>query len=512
MTQHAFEPSSGALEDESIGIVGAGFGGLAAAAFLGEAGADVTVYEKQDHIGGVAGRINADGFEFDTGPSWYLMPGIFDRFFAAFDRRPDEFYDLVQLDPHYRVFWTDGDRIDVPADEAAAAEIFESYEPGAGDTFEQYLDEAAEAYEIGMERFVVPNRSRFRDYVSLDVLRSAHGLSLLETMDDHVADYFEEPKLQQLLQYTLVFLGGAPYNTPALYKLMSHVDFGLGVYFPRGGMQTVVDGVGSVASDCGAEIRTSSPVTAIDPDRDDITLTVDGRERRHDRVVCNAPVAHVERDLLADGAVDRSAEYWDEKTYAPSAFMLYLGVEGELDELAHHTLVLPTDWKPHFDSIFEDPHWPETPAYYVNVPSLTDPTLAPDGHETVVILVPLAPGLSDSSAQCAQFREQVLADLAENTGVDLHGRIVFEERACVSDFREQFNKPRGTALGLAHTLRQTGPLRPGHRSPGVDRLYYVGGDTNPGIGVPMCLLSGEHVAETICEEATDTGGIRGLLS
>ena len=503
--------SDPALSGESIGIVGAGFGGLAAAAYLADAGADVTIYEQQPQVGGVAGVIEEDGFRFDTGPSWYLMPGLFERFFEHFGSEPADFYDLVRLDPHYRIFWTDGDSVDIPANTDQAAELFESYEDGAGEAFEAYLDQSAETYEIGMDRFVVPNRSRFRDYVSLDVARSARGLSLLGTMDDHVADYFDHPKLRQIVQYTLVFLGGAPHNTPALYNLMSHVDFELGVYYPQGGMYAVVEAMEAVCEQQGVDIETSTEVTALDPQDGGVGIEYDGGRQTHDRVVANAPVAHTERELLPDGAVDRNRSYWDDRTYAPSAYMCYLGVDGELPELDHHTLVLPTYWDDHFESIFDAPGWPDNPAYYVNVPSQTDPTAAPDGKETLVVLVPIAPGLEDDESAREQMREDILDSLAEHAGVDLRGRIEFEREMCVSDYRGQFNKPQGTALGLAHTLFQTGPMRPSHRAPGVDRLYYVGGDTNPGIGVPMCLLSGEHVAETIEEDATDSGAIDGLL-
>ncbi len=497
------------LTTESIGIVGAGIGGLATAAHLGAAGADVSVYERRPRVGGVANRLAVDGFRFDTGPSWYLIPTVFERFFEQFGDSPSDHYDLVQLDPNYRIFWDDGDRADVTTDLEKTAALFESYEDGAGDALRRYLDDAAEAYDIGMHRFVMENRSRFRDYLSLDVLRSARGLTLLGSMDDHVQTYVEHPKLRQILQYTLVFLGGSPHNTPSLYKLMSHVDLGLGVYYPQGGMYEVVEAMKRVGADQGVEFHTDAEVGDIVPRADGLAVGLGGDEYVHDRVVCNAPPATAERSLLPADAVERKPGYWDDRTWGPSAFMLYLGVEGDVDPLEHHTLVLPTDWDPHFESIFEDPRWPDEAAYYVNVPSKTDPSVAPEGCSTVVILVPIAPGLEDGATTRVAYREQVLADLATTTGVDLRDRIVVEEMTAVSDYEQGMGRPQGTALGLAHTLFQTGPMRPSHRAPGIDDLYYVGGDTNPGIGVPMCLLSGEHVAETIEDDAgaTGTGGL-----
>ncbi len=301
-----------------------------------------------------------------------------------------------------------------------------------------------------------------------------------------------------------MFLGGSPYNTPALYKLLSHVDLGMGVYYPEGGMYEVVEALERVAIQQGAQIHTGAEVNRLEPTPEGFGVTLGGDRYVHDQVVCNAPPEHVERSLLPDSVGTRDTGYWTEKTYGPSAFLLYLGVEGDIDELEHHTLVFPTDWRPHFDAIFEEPRWPEDPAYYVNVPSKTDPSVAPDGCEAVVILVPVAPGLGDDPSTRASFREAVLADLAAVSGVDLRDRIRTEETVAIADFAEQFNRPRGTALGLAHTLRQSGPFRPGHRAPIVDQLYYVGGDTHPGIGVPMCLLSGEHVAEAVRNDVTGT--------
>jgi phytoene desaturase len=501
------------LAGERVTVVGGGFGGLATAPLLAELGAEVTVVEQNERLGGVANRIEAEGFTFDTGPSWYLMPGVFERYFDHFDRAPSDYYDLERLDPHYRVFWKDGDRVDVPDDPDAVAEIFESYEAGGGEAFREYLGEAAFTYEVGMDRFVYEDRPRLRDFAALDVARSARGIALLGSMADHAAESFEHPKLRQLVQYTLVFLGGAPHNTPALYNLMAHVDFELGVFYPEGGIYAVVEALTELGRERGVAYETGTTVTAVEgrshgltvatrPTGDEGTAATDdgGATHRADRVVCGANPAHVQRDLLG-AEYGRDDGYWEERTYAPSAYMLYLGVEGELPELDHHTLVLPTDWDAHFERIFDDPAWPEDPAYYVNVPSRTDETVAPDGNETVVVLVPVAAGLDDSPERRAQFRERVLDDVATHTGVDLRDRIAVEREACVSEFAEWVNAPQGTALGLAHTLRQTGPLRPSHRGD-PDGLYYVGGYTTPGIGVPMCLISAEHTAAAVREDAT----------
>jgi phytoene desaturase len=357
-----------------------------------------------------------------------------------------------------------------------------------------------------MENFVYEDRTRLRDWVDLDVMRAAPvGLKLLGKMQGYVEDYFEHPKLQQIMQYTLVFLGGSPKNTPALYNIMAHVDFNLGVYYPERGIGSVVDAMVELGDELGVEYRTDTPVAEITRRKEGVLVSIeDGSEYNPDLVVSDADYAHTERELLPEHERQYDDDYWDDLTYAPSGYLIYMGIEGDVEPLAHHTLVLPTDWDPHFEQIFDDPAWPDDPAYYLCVPSKTDDSVVPDGntdeYSNLFVLVPIAPGLEDGDEIRAEYREKILDDVAENTGVELHDRIVFEEQFAVSDFVSRYNSIQGTALGLAHTLRQTAMLRPSHRSSAVDGLYYTGSFTTPGIGVPMCLISGEHTANALIED------------
>ena len=487
----------GAIDGESVVVVGSGFGGLSTACYLAQAGADVTVLEKNEQLGGRASRLERDGFRFDMGPSWYLMPDVFEHFFADFGKHPSEYYGLTRLDPHYRIFFKDGDRVDMVPDLEENRRTFESYEPGAAEAFDDYLQKSKRNYQIGMDHFVYTDRPNLRDYVDPDVLRYSWGLSLVGSMQGHVEDYFDHPKLQQIMQYTLVFLGGAPTNTPALYNLMSHVDFNLGVYYPEGGLGGVVDGIVELAEELGVTFHTDAEVREIRGRRGAFVVRTDDDAFFPDVVVSDADYAHTEQELLPPEKRQYSADYWDSRTYAPSAFLLYLGVEGDVEELAHHTLVLPTDWNEHFDRIFEDPEWPDDPAYYLCVPSKTDDTVAPEGHSNLFALVPIAPGLEDTPEIRRQYRDLVLDDIAENTGVDIRDRIVLEESFCIDDLADRYNSRQGTALGLAHTLTQTALLRPPHASTKVDGLYFTGSYTTPGIGVPMCLISGRLTAESV---------------
>jgi len=488
------------LSGRSVTVIGAGFGGLSTACYLADAGADVTVLERNEQVGGRASTLHTDGYDFDMGPSWYLMPDVFERFFDAFGRKPQDYYELEQLDPHYRIFWKDGDDLDITGDIDATKEAFESYEDGAGEALENYLEEAAYTYDVGMERFVYQDRSKLRDFLDPEVARSANGISLLGTMDDHVADYFEHPKLRQVMQYSLVFLGGAPSNTPALYNLMSHVDFNLKVWYPEGGMSAVADRIGDLAEELGVEFRLNEPVERIDPYARAYVTHTEGGRYRSDAVVSDADYAHTEMDLLEPEYRGHDEAYWDDRTWAPSAFLLYLGVDGDLENLEHHTLVLPEDWEPHFDDIFEHPAWPEDPAYYVCAASETDDSVAPEGKSNLFVLVPIAAGLDDDEETRERYRNLVLEDLAEHTGEDVRERIEVEERFSVSEFADRYNSYAGTALGMAHTLTQTALFRPPHRSTELRGLYFTGANTTPGIGVPMCLISGELAADAVAED------------
>jgi phytoene desaturase len=484
-------------------VVGSGFGGLSSACYLADSGFDVTVLEKNESVGGRASVLEADGFRFDMGPSWYLMPDVFERFFGHFGHEPSDYYELEQLDPHYRIFFKDGDRVDVTPDREEMLDLFESYEAGAGEALEEYLDTSEKHYDVAMNQFVYEDRPRLRDWVDLDVMRAAPvGLQLLGTMDDYVAKYFENQKLRQIMQYTLVFLGGAPNNTPAIYNMMSHVDFNLGVYYPENGLSSVVDACVELGESLGVEYVTDAEVTEIVNRRDGFAVESAAGSFEADYVVSNADYAHTEQELLPEHERQYDEAYWESRTYSPSAFLLYLGVEGDVDALSHHTLVLPTDWTEHFEQIFDDPTWPEDPAYYLCVPSKTDDSVAPDGHSNLFALVPIAPGLDDTDAVRTWYRDLVLDDIAENTGVSLHDRIVFEEQFSVSEFEDRYNSMKGTALGLAHTLRQTAMFRPPHRSDACPGLYFTGSYTTPGIGVPMCLIGGEHTANALIDDTT----------
>ncbi len=482
-------------------VVGAGFGGLSAAALLAREGARVTVVEKNDEVGGRARRWSSDGFHFDMGPSWYWMPDIFERFFELFDQHPRDYYHLERLDPSYRVVFAPGDAVDLPAGVDALVRLFDEAEPGSGPRLRAFLADAAYKYEAGMGDFVhKPSLSPF-EFADPRLLVALFRLQMLQSFRGHVERHFTHPRLRQIVEFPVLFLGATAPKTPALYSMMNHADMALGTWYPQGGMAAVVDGLRRLAESQGAEIRTGTEVLEIPVEGGRATgvLTEDGLMEA-DVVLANADYHHVETRLLRRRHRQYSAEWWSRRTLSPSSLLFYLGVRGRVDGLAHHTLFFDEPIDDHADAIYENPRWPERPLFYVSAPSTTDPGVAPDGHENLCLLIPLAPDLPDDHETRERYWDIVMDRLEAHVGHPVRDRVVVKRSYAHSDFRADYHALGGNAYGLANTLDQTAILRPRLRSKRVRDLYFTGQLTVPGPGVPPAIISGEVAARQILKD------------
>lgn len=483
--------------DKKVVVIGAGFGGLSAAALLAKEGHDVTLIEKNWDVGGRGMQFKENGYTFDMGPSWYLMPEAFDNFFEEMGTSTEKELDLIRLDPAYRVFFSD-ETIDIRKDLDKNLETFEKLEPGVTDTFMEYLDKAEMKYEISLDEVLYKDYKKYTDFFTMRLLKEGLKLDILTNMDSYLKKKFKSKKLRQILLYTVVFLGSVPKKTPGVYSLMSHADFNLGVYYPKGGMNGVAKAMAEVGKRHGLKIKLNTPVEKI--------VTKDGKVRgvqtedefiKADIVVGNADYHHVETQLLEKEDRSYKEKYWKKKTMAPSALLLYLGVDKKIPELDHHNLIFKDDWEAHFETVFNKKEWPKDFHLYVCKPTQTEPEMAPEGKENLFALLPLAPGLEDDKETIEEYTDKIIALIEEVTGNKFKDDIEYQKAFGPSDFKDTFNAYKGTALGLAHTMMQTAVLRPKHRSKKVKNLYYTGHYTHPGIGVPMVIISGHIVRDII---------------
>lgn len=483
---------------EKVLVAGSGFAGLSTAALLAKKGLEVTVLEKNSVIGGRARLWKKDGFSFDMGPSWYLMPEVFERFFGLFGRKVSDYYQLSELDPYYRVFFNPGEFVEITPDYKDTLRVFESFETGGAARLESYMEQSRYKYDVAMEQFLYREYRSIFQFFNKRMLREGLKLNVLDRMDRFVGNYFTDRRAKQLLEYAMVFLGTSPTQAPALYSIMSHVDIDLGVHYPMGGLGQVALGMAKLAEEQGVKIRTDAEVTAIVSENGRVRGVNVGKEfLPADRVIFTGDYPHAEMELLDRSSRSFGERYWKKRTLSPSMFLMYIGLERKLNNFRHHTLYFEEDWNRHFKTIFETPEWPLDPCFYVSVISKTDPKAAPKGGENVFVLVPVAPGLDDTDEKREEYADHLLDHITRITGEDL--RVQQKVRRIFSgrDFTEDYNAYRGTALSLAHTLFQTAVFRPPHHSRKVKGLHYTGHYTHPGVGVPMTLIASEIVVDDL---------------
>ena len=478
-----------------ISIIGSGFSSLSAACYLAQSGHRVQVYEKNTSPGGRARQLKKDGFVFDIGPSWYWMPDVFEKFFGDFGKKVSDYYTLERLDPGYQVYFGHKDSILIGDSLEKIYSAFEAEEKGGADKLKKFIGKAADNYKIAIHELVYRPGISPLELVTPDTLKKLGYF--FSNVKSEVTREFKNPKLAQILQFPVLFLGAKPADTPAFYNFMNFADFGLGTWHPKDGMYSIVKGMVKLAESFGVKIHLDSPVEEILlENKKAVGVKINGQNILSDIVLSGADYHHTET-LLPKDLRAYSEAYWNKKTFAPSSLLFYVGLNKKVKNVSHHTLFFDVDFDTHAKTIYDTTQWPEEPLFYANFPSISDPNMAPKGKEACFILIPIAPGLEDTEELRNRYFEIVIDRLETLTEQGLKEDILFMESFCVNDFISVYNSYKGNAYGMANTLLQTAFLRPKLKSKKVKNLFFTGQLTVPGPGVPPALISGKLVAGLI---------------
>ena len=486
------------MSQKSVIVIGSGFAGLAAASFMAKEGWQVTVIEKNKTPGGRARQLKEDGFTFDMGPSFYWMPDVFERYFAQFGKKVSDYYSLDRLDPSYRIYWNDG-YTDMPADFSALKNVFETLEPGSGEKLEKYLEGAAYKYELGVNNLVYKPSRSLTEFMDWKTVSGIFKLQVFSSIKNHIAQYFQHPKLRRIMEFPVLFLGALPQDTPALYSLMNYADIKGGTWYPQGGIYSVVEGMYKLALELGVHFHFEEEVKGIlIADKQVKSVSTDKNIYSIDAVISGADYHFTETKLLPEECRSYSATYWNKRVMAPSCLLYYVGLNKKLKQTIHHSLFFDVPFEQHGKEIYKDPKWPSEPLFYVSVSSVTDSSVAPPGCENIVFLVPVASGLKGDTEELRENYFRLIAKrMEQHTGESILDAVVYKKTYSVSDFVHDYNSFRGNAYGLANTLRQTAILKPACQSKKVKNLFYTGQLTVPGPGVPPSLISGEVVSKQV---------------
>ncbi|WP_163398911.1 phytoene desaturase family protein [Flavobacterium fluviatile] len=480
---------------KTISIIGSGFSALSASCYLAQLGHTVTIYEKNDSIGGRARQFKSNGFTFDMGPSWYWMPDVFERFFQDFGKKQSDYYELIKLNPAYRVYFGIDDFINIYDNLEAIKSVFENIEKGSAKKLQAFINQAKSNYDIAIKDLV------YRPGVSpLELITPKTILKLnqfISNVSSDIRKEFKNERLIQILEFPVLFLGAKPSKTPSFYNFMNYADFGLGTWHPKTGMFDVVRGIKKLALELGVTIKTNSAIEKIIVENKTAKgIVINGTVIHSDIILSGADYQHTET-LLEKEHRAYSDKYWEGRVFAPSSLLFFVGFDKKIENITHHALFFDVDFNQHAADIYDEPKWPEAPLFYANFPSKTDSTAAPDGMETGFFLIPLAPGIDDSELLREKYFEKIINRFEEITQQKIKKNIIFKRSFCKNDFVADYNAYKGNAYGMANTLLQTAFLRPKLKSKKVRNLYFTGQLTVPGPGVPPALISGKLVAELI---------------
>lgn len=491
------------MKNKSVIIIGAGIGGLTAAIHLARHGFHVTVLEKNSHPGGRCDRFSREEHCFDTGPTLFVMPLLYEAEFRALGTSMGEQLSLQRVDPTYRLVFDDGSQLALTSDMKSLHEQMDTIEPGSFQGLLRYLQEGERHYRLVLDRLVNRDFRKAFDFYSFRNLPLLFRLKPLTRHYRNMSAYFDDPHLKAAFTFQDIYMGLSPFDAPATFSMMPYTELAHGVWYPRGGMYRVVEVLTDLARAAGVEFLFDSPVQSIDIDRSQArgVILANGTRLAGEIILANADLPYVHQQLLPQ---DGSHKAFARKRFSCSVISFFWGVDRVYESLGPHTLFLAEDYRENFESIDRDCSLPANPSLYVHAPARLDASMAPPGEDTLTAIVPVGHMKEDATQDWSSLKDEARRHVFRRLRVlginDLESHIKFEETVTPPSWQERYNLVKGATHGLAHTLNQMAYFRPSNRHSRYRNLYFVGASTHPGTGMPTAMVSGRLVSERILEE------------
>lgn len=491
------------MKSKSVLVIGAGIGGIVAATHLARRGMNVTVLEKNSHAGGRCDRFSREGHHFDAGPTLLVMPLLYEAEFAALGASLHEMLDLQRVDPTYHLVFDDGSQLALTSDMKCMQEQLQAFEPGSFQGLLRYMEEGHRHYHVGIEKLVNRDFRKASEFFNLSNVPLAYKLKPFTNHYRNMSSYFDDPRLKSAFTFQDVYMGLSPFEAPATFSMMPYTELAHGVWYPKGGMYSIVEALVELAQRAGVTFEFNASVERIDVNGSQTrgVFLTDGRHLAADAVLANADLPYVYKNLLPQDAETKRLE---RKRFSCSVISFFWGVDKPFEKLPPHTLFLADDYRDNFKSIIDDLGLPANPSLYVHAPARLDPSMAPEGQDTVIGIVPVG-HMSDTGEQDwakvrDEARQHVFRRLRTIGITDLEEHIKFEVNYTPLSWKKRYNLMKGSTHGLCHNLMQLGYFRPRNKHSRYHNLYFVGASTHPGTGLPTAMVSGRLAAQRMIDE------------
>ena len=491
------------MKPKSVIVIGAGIGGITAAIHLARRGLNVTVLEKNSRPGGRCDRFSREGHHFDAGPTLMVMPLLYEAEFAALGTSLHEQLDLKRVDPTYHLVFDDGSRLALTSDLKSMQEQLEAFERGSFSGLLRYMEQGHRHYQVGMEKLVNRDFRKASDFFKIEHLPLLHKLKPFTNHYRNMSAYFDDPRLKAAFTFQDVYMGLSPFEAPATFSMMPYTELAHGVWYPKGGMYSIVQALVQLAQRAGVTFEYNAAVARIDVNGNQARGVVlsDGRHVQAEAVLANADLPYVYKELLP---VDGKAERLSRKRFSCSVISFFWGMDKTYEQLPPHLLFLADDYRENFDSIIRDLELPANPCLYIHAPARLDPSMAPEGQDTLIAIVPVGHMSENRRQDWAGIRDRarqhVFRRLATLGISDVAEHIKFEVNYTPLSWRKRYNLMKGSTHGLCHNLTQLGYFRPRNKHSHYRNLYFVGASTHPGTGMPTAMVSGRLAAARIVDD------------